>query len=165
VETGELAGRLGAPAPDPKLIARAESMGLIAPAGEGRHEVLSPALVHAGEELVRLGIPLEAGLKVQEQLNRYADGIARAFVRMFVAEVWEPFEAAGKPEADWPRVQEALDRVRPLALDAVSAAFRRSMTRAVEVEAARMVVRTGKASEHARPARAKGERSRRRRRG
>jgi hypothetical protein len=107
---------------------------------EARHEVLSPSLVHAGEELVSLGIPLEAGLKVQEQLNRYADGIARAFVRMFVAEVWEPFEAAGKPEADWQRVQEALDRLRPLALDAVNATFRLAMTHAVEVESARMVV-------------------------
>jgi len=153
VETAELAARLGGGTPDPKLFERAAKLGLIQPAGEGRFEVLSPALIRAGELLASLGISIEAGLQVQDQLDRHADGIARAFVRMFVAEVWGPFEAAGKPEADWPRVQEALDRLRPLALEAVSATFRRSMSRAVEAEAARMIVRPGKegGSRRARP--------------
>jgi sugar phosphate isomerase/epimerase len=58
---------------------------------------------------------------------------------MFVEKVWEPFEAAGKPEADWPRVQEALEKLRPLAGEAVNATFRLAMSRAVEAEAARMM--------------------------
>jgi DNA-binding transcriptional MerR regulator len=165
VEAGELGARLGAGPPDPKLLARAEKLGLIQPAGEGRYEVLSPALIRAGELLTSLGIPVEAGLDVQDQLDRHADGIARAFVRMFVAEIWEPFEAAGKPEADWPRVQDALDRLRPLAVEAVNATFRRSMGRAVEAEAARMIVRPGKDGSHrrARPrsrTRVRGEKTR-----
>jgi DNA-binding transcriptional MerR regulator len=144
VEAGELATRMGAAGPDLKLLAKAEALGLIAPAGEGRYEVLSPTLIGAGEALASLGIRVEAGLHVQEQLDRHADGIARAFVRMFVTEVWEPFEAAGKPEADWPRVQEALDRLRPLALEAVNATFRRNMSKAVDVEAGRMLTRQAK---------------------
>jgi len=144
MDAAELADRLGGEAPDPVLLERAEKQGLIAPIGEGRYEVLSPALVRAGEALASLGIPVEAGLRVQEQLTRHADGIARAFVKMFVAEVWEPFEAAGKPEADWPRVQEALDRLRPLATEAVNAVFRRAMGHAVEAEASRMIVRQAK---------------------
>ncbi len=51
---------------------------------------------------------------------------------------------AGKPEAEWPRVQEALDRLRPLALEAVNATFRRSMERAVDAAAARLLVRQAK---------------------
>jgi DNA-binding transcriptional MerR regulator len=169
VDAPELAARMGGDAPDPALLHRAEKLGLIVPAGEGRWEILSPALVRAGEALVQLGIPVEAGLSVQEQVQRLADGIARAFVRMFAEEVWEPFEAAGKPEADWPRVQEALDRLRPLALEAVNATFRRSMSRAVEEEAGRMIVRQSKPSSSrrargpARPSSGRSGRSRRRR--
>jgi DNA-binding transcriptional MerR regulator len=164
LDAAELAARLGTGDPDPRLLERAEKQGLIVAVGEGRYEVLSPALVRAGEALASLGIPVEAGLRVQEQLNRHADGIARAFVRMFVAEVWEPFEAAGKPEADWPRVQEALDRLRPLALEAVSATFRRSMGRAVEAEASRMIVRQGASRRPGRSHAGAGERRARRRR-
>ena len=145
IDAAELVARMGGETPeDPALIAKAVELGLIAAAPEGRFEVLSPALIRAGEALVSLGIPVEAGLHVEEQLQRHADGIARAFVRMFVSEVWEPFEAAGKPEADWPRVQEALDRLRPLALEAVNATFRRSMSHAVEAEAGRMITRQAK---------------------
>lgn len=166
VETGELVARMGGSSPeDPRLLAKAEALGLIAAAGEGRYEVLSPALVRAGEELASLGIPVEAGLHVQENLVRYADGIARAFVRMFVNEVWAPFERAGKPEADWPRVQEALDRLRPLALEAVNATFRHSMSKAVDVEAGRMLTRhTGKPAPRVPAAEGGGGRRRGRRR-
>jgi len=149
VEATELATRAGAARPDPDLLRRSEQLGLITPLGDGRYEVLSPTLIRAGEALVSLGIPIEAGLEVQQQLNRHAEGIARAFVRMFVETVWEPFEAAGKPEAEWPRVQEALERLRPVAVEAVNATFRLAMGRAVEAEAARMMagqLKPGKAS-------------------
>jgi DNA-binding transcriptional MerR regulator len=160
VDATELAARTGNSVPDPELLHRTEQLGLIVPVGEGRYEVLSPTLIRAGEALVSLGIPIEAGLDVQEQLNRHAERIARAFVRMFLDKVWEPFEAAGKPEAEWPRVQEALERLRPLALEAVNATFRMSMGRAVEVEAARMLAREAKATPPAMPP-ARGERGNR----
>jgi sugar phosphate isomerase/epimerase len=139
MDASELATRAGAERPDPELLRRSEELGLIVPLGDGRYEVLSPALIRAGEALVSLGIPIEAGLEVQDRLNRHAEGIARAFVRMFVDTVWTPFEEQGKPEADWPRVQEALERLRPLAGEAVGATFRLAMGRAVEAEAARMM--------------------------
>jgi DNA-binding transcriptional MerR regulator len=139
LDAAELASRAGAAKPDPEVLRRSEQLGLISPLGDGRYEVLSPALIRAGEALVSLGIPIEAGLEVQDRLNRHAEGIARAFVRMFVETVWEPFEEQGKPEADWPRVQEALERLRPLAGEAVTATFRLAMGRAVEAEAARMM--------------------------
>jgi len=75
---------------------------------------------------------------------------------MFVETVWEPFEAAGKPEADWPRVQEALEKLRPLAGEAVTATFRMAMGRAVDAEAARMMaggLTSGKPARRGRPER------------
>ena len=139
MDATELATRAGADRPDPELLRRSEELGLIVPLGDGRYEVLSPSIIRAGEALVSLGIPIEAGLDALERVQRHAEGIARAFVRMFVEKVWEPFEAQGKPEADWPRVQEALERLRPLAGEAVTASFRLAMGRAVEAEAARMM--------------------------
>jgi len=162
LDAEELATRSGADSADPALLRRSEELGLITPLGDGRYEVLSPALIRAGEALASLGIPIEAGLDVQQQLARHAEGMARAFVRMFVETVWEPFEAAGKPEADWPRVQEALEKLRPLAGEAVIATFRMVMGRAVDAEAARMMaggLTSGKPARRGRPER----RSRRRR--
>lgn len=157
----ELAQRAGATKPDPELIRRSEELGLIISLGDGRYEVLSPAIIRAGEALASLGIPIEAGLDVQQQLRRHADGIARAFVRMFVEKVWRPFEDAGKPESEWPRVMEALEKLRPLAGEAVNATFRLAMGRAVDAEAARMMA--GELSSRP-PRRGKPERRTRRRR-
>ena len=47
----------------------------------------------------------------------------RAYVKLFIEHVWRPFERAGEPQAEWPRVRDALDRLRPLATESVSAAF------------------------------------------
>ena len=67
-----------------------------------------------------------------EQLRRHADGAARAFVDIFVKEIWKPFDRAGRPEQDWPRMREALERMRPLAAEALLAVFQIAMAEAVE---------------------------------
>ncbi len=67
-----------------------------------------------------------------EQLRRHSDGAARSFVELFVKEIWEPFDRAGRPEAEWPRVREALDRMRPLASRSVLALFQIAMDEATE---------------------------------
>jgi DNA-binding transcriptional MerR regulator len=128
VSAGALAERI--PLTDPAVVERIERMGLLArlPDGE-RYEILSPMLLSAAEELVRLGLPLEAGLAVHEELSRHSRGVARAFVRLFVEQVWRPFEARGQPESEWPRVREALDRMRPLAEQTLLATFRMVMDR------------------------------------
>src|SRR5207237_1053413 len=83
---------------------RIERMGLLARLQDGeRYRVVSPMLLSAAEELVRLGLPLEAGLTVHEELSRHSRGVARAFVRLFVEQVWRPFEERGQPESEWPR--------------------------------------------------------------
>lgn len=122
---------------DPKLIQRAEKLGIFRTLPDGRVEVISPRLLSAARELAELGIGPEGALRTAERLRRHADGVARAFVELFAKEVWEPFDEAGRPEAEWPRMSEALERMRPLAAGALLATFQIAMGEAVEREGER----------------------------
>ena len=130
VEAAELAERFGGG--DPKLLRRAEKLGIVMPLGEGRYELPSPTLVRAGETLIGLGIPLEKALDVIESVARQADGVADAFVKLFLERIWKPFDRAGQPEPDWPAVLGALEQLRPLATDVLVAVFQPRMTQATE---------------------------------
>jgi DNA-binding transcriptional MerR regulator len=124
---GDFGGRL-----EPKLMSRAEALGLLRPLGEGRYEIPSPTLYRAGLELLSLGVSPEMVLSAAEQIKRRSEAIAAGFVELFLEGVWKPFMQAGRPDDQWPRVREALERLRPLASEAVLAAFQQAMTEAVE---------------------------------
>jgi DNA-binding transcriptional MerR regulator len=130
VEAAELAERYGST--DPKLLRKAEKLGLLRPLGGGRFEETSPRLVRAGNELAALGVPAEVALEVVARLRRHADGVARTFVRLFLEEVWKPFDEAGRPEERWPEVHGALERLRPLASEALVGVFQLAMNDAVD---------------------------------
>jgi DNA-binding transcriptional MerR regulator len=131
VDSVEMANMWGVD-PDPKLIQRAERLGIIRELPEGHYEIISPRLQRAGVELARLGIGPEAALDTVEKLRGHAEGVARTFVDLFVEEVWEPFDAAGRPEEGWPKVREALERLRPLAAGGLLAIFQMAMSEASE---------------------------------
>ncbi len=133
VEADELANVWGAGGmPDPELMRRAEKLGILRALPDGRVEVISPRLQRAATALADLGVGPEGALVTAERLRRHADGVARAFVELFVKEVWEPFDRAGRPEGEWSKVRESLDRMRPLASDALLAVFQIAMGEAVE---------------------------------
>ncbi|HEU5063479.1 MAG TPA: hypothetical protein VFT79_10060, partial [Solirubrobacterales bacterium] len=56
-------------------------------------------------------------------------------------------EKAGRPEGDWPRISEALERMRPLAAGALLATFQIAMGEAVEKESERMLRSAGNGRE------------------
>ena len=93
----------------------------------------------AGIELAALGIPAEKALEIGEKVRRQARGVARVFVEVFVENVWKPFNRAGRPEEEWPKVREALERLRPLASEALLAIFQQVMSEAVEEAAGREI--------------------------
>jgi DNA-binding transcriptional MerR regulator len=132
----ELAGIWGEN-PDPKLLRRAEKLGVFRTLPDGRVEVISPRLLRAAAELAELGIGPEGSIATAERLRRHADGVARAFVELFVREIWRPFDEAGRPERDWPKMSEALERMRPLAAGALLATFQLAMGEAIEKESER----------------------------
>lgn len=122
---------------DQRQIRRAEKLGIFRGLPDGRVEVISPRLLQTAIDLAEQGISAEGVLVTAEKLRRHADGVARAFVQLFVKEVWEPFDRAGRPEGEWPRMREALERMRPLAAGALQAGFQIAMGEAIEKESER----------------------------
>ncbi|HTU14836.1 MAG TPA: MerR family transcriptional regulator [Solirubrobacterales bacterium] len=111
---------------------RAEELGLMRALGDGRYEVLSPKMYAAGVNLAELGVPAEDALDALEILKVRSNAVADVFIEVFRKQVWEPFDRAGRPSEDWPRVQEALRKMRPLATDAFVASFQFAMEEASE---------------------------------
>jgi DNA-binding transcriptional MerR regulator len=115
-----------------KEIARAQKLGLIVPIGDGLFEVPSPALLRAAEEVLRRGVPLSSALAVIEKVKRSSETASRAFVQLFLDEVWKGFSADGQPGERWPEVIETIERLRPLASEVVLAMFKQTMEGEVE---------------------------------
>lgn len=136
LEADELGAIWGGPA-DFRLIRQGEKLGIFRPLPDGRVEVISPQLLKAAAELAELGIGPEGAIVTAQRLRKHADGAARAFVELFVHEIWDPFDKAGRPERDWPRMREALERLRPLAAGALLATFQIAMGEAVAKQSER----------------------------
>jgi DNA-binding transcriptional MerR regulator len=131
VSVEEMADRWGGGL-DPALIAQAEELGMMRTLEGGRIEILSPRLQRAGVELAALGLPPNAALEVATKVRTHSRRISRVFVELFLEGVWKPFNRAGRPEEDWPKVREALERLRPLASEAVLVIFQQVMSEEVE---------------------------------
>jgi DNA-binding transcriptional MerR regulator len=130
ITAAELAKRFGEV--EPKDVERVRKLGLLVPLGDGRFEVPSPALLGAAEQVMALGIPLTAALTVVERVKRDCDSISRAFAKLFLRELWEPFDAEGQPDERWDELIEAVNSLRPLASEALLALFKQSMTAQLE---------------------------------
>jgi DNA-binding transcriptional MerR regulator len=148
VEAAELAMTWGEEGGEPNLalVRKAEKLGILRPLPDGRFEVLSPRLQRAGAELAGLGVSAEVALATVGKVRHYAEGVARTFVELFIKEVWKPFDEAGRPEEDWPKVREALERLRPLASDALIAVFQITMSEATEDATERTLQREARSS-------------------
>jgi DNA-binding transcriptional MerR regulator len=147
---------------DPELIVQAERLGMMRALGDGRIEILSPRLQRAGIELAELGVPPTDALEVAAKVRTHARGIARVFIELFMESIWKPFNRAGRPEEEWPKVREALERLRPLASEAMLAIFQEVMSEEVEQATARDLQRTLR--EPGQAGRSRRSRSRRRHR-
>jgi DNA-binding transcriptional MerR regulator len=115
-----------------KELAKAQKLDLLVPIGEGLFEAPSPALLRAAEEVLARGVSLGAALSVLERVKRGSETISKAFVQLFLAEVWKPFTDADQPNERWPEIVEAIERLRPLASEVVLAAFKQTMEAEVE---------------------------------
>ncbi len=151
---GEVAESWGVKELDPKLIAHAEELGILRQLPDGKIEAISPRLYRGGVALIELGVTPETAMRMADQLRQGTEGVARAYVDLFVQEIWGPFDRAGRPDEDWHKVLDALERLRPLASEAVLAMFQITMGEATE-KAADQTLRG------AEPARRSGRKARR----
>jgi DNA-binding transcriptional MerR regulator len=130
---GDLARGLGAPAdPDDPLIARAIALELVEPTDDPDvWRVRLPAIIGAGTELRAMGAEVPRALDVLETMRTHAQAIADAYVELFDEAVLAPWDARGRPADEWAAVRTAVERVRPIAGEALLAVFNQVMSQAV----------------------------------
>jgi DNA-binding transcriptional MerR regulator len=129
----ELEERLGGPF-DERIIRKARRIDLIRPLGDGRYEIPSPTLMRAGEELIAMGVPVSHALAVAERVQRHSRAIAEAFLRLFVEDVVGDSAAAERSPDEWKRLRGVLEKLTPLATEAVRVSFQHTMSQVVESE-------------------------------
>ena len=125
---------------------RIRKLRLLIPLGDDRFEVPSPSLMTAAEEVTELGISLHAALALVERVSRDCESISRAFVRLYLQELWEPFVADGQPEERWDEVVAAIGALRGIASEALLAVFKQRMAAEVETASAKLLERHVKSS-------------------
>ncbi len=138
----ELASKFGEI--DAKDIARVRKLKLLVPLGEDRFEIPSPALLRAAEQVTDLGISMDAALALVERISRDCESISRTFTKLYLRELWEPFERAGQPDEGWDELIDAVDSLRPLASEALLAVFKQRMTAQLEDTFGKMIVHQAK---------------------
>lgn len=129
---------------DERLLKRAEKLGVLRVLADGNIEVISPRLHRAASRMIEFGVSPAAAVALAAKLHEHADAVARAYVDLFTAEIWEPFDKAGRPDEDWHKVLEALEGLRPLASDALLAMFQITMGEETEKAAERTLRNAGK---------------------
>jgi DNA-binding transcriptional MerR regulator len=118
--------------PDAQQTRRAAELGLFEPTDDPDVvRVLMPAVLAAGRELVDLGASIERQLDVLEMMRHHARAIAEAYVELFDEAVLADWDARGRPAEEWAEVRAAVDRIRPLASEALLAVFHRAMVEAI----------------------------------
>lgn len=129
----------------PGVLARAQELGVLVPAGEGVYEAPSPSLLAVAEEVAARGVDLQAAFGVFEELTANCDAVARAFVELFVNQVWRPFQEADMPAERWPELDEATRRLLPLTSGALLAIFQRRMREQIGAAFEQVGVESGEA--------------------
>ena len=131
-------------ATDTDLLKRGQKMGLLRELGDGQYEEISPRLMTAAADLTGLGIPISRSLDVVEQLRKHADGIAKLYVELFLGEIWQPFDASGRPSDQWPRVYETIEALRGISGEVMLAVLELAVSERLDVTFGRDIARNVK---------------------
>jgi DNA-binding transcriptional MerR regulator len=126
----ELAERFGGE--DPDALKQAIQSGALVPIGDDRYEAPVPSLLDAAEGVVGQGVPLSHAMAVLAKVQDRCKAVAREFVRLFLEDVWKPFEEAGYPDERWPEIRSSLDQLRPLSAQALMGIFQMTMSDEVD---------------------------------
>ena len=111
----------------PDVLAEAERLGVLVPIDGGRFQAPSPSLLAIAEEVVGRGISVRSALAVLEDIDRHCQSVSRSLVELFVHEIWKPFAQADMPAERWPEIEHAVERLGPVASEALMAIFQRRL--------------------------------------
>ncbi|MEO6857640.1 MAG: MerR family transcriptional regulator [Solirubrobacteraceae bacterium] len=114
------------------VMERAQRLGVLIRTGSDTFEAPSPTLLAVAERVVARGISLDGALAVFEAIEQHCDAVSGAFLRVFLDEVWNPFQAAGMPEESWAEIEESIEQLRPLATEALVAIFGQRMAAQID---------------------------------
>ena len=130
---GDLARRFRVSSDEaPAVLARAVELGVLVPTGPDQYEVPSPSLLALAEEVTGHGVSLPSALDALEEIVRHCDSVSRSLVEVFLSEVWKPFQQADMPPERWPEIEQAVERLRPIASEALMAIFQQRLGTQVE---------------------------------
>jgi DNA-binding transcriptional MerR regulator len=124
--------RIEDPGEGREVLARAVKLGVLIPVGGDQYEAPNPSLLAVADEAVKSGIPLDGALSVIAEINRHCQSVSRSFVKLFIREVWKPFARADMPADRWPEIEDAVDRLRPAAAEALTTIFQQTMSTEIE---------------------------------
>lgn len=105
---------------DLELYSRVVDLGLVVPLprdrgrGQERYRIPSPRLLEVGQQLLEVGIPIDAALDELERLRRDAAAIAERLVEIVTRHIWDPWVAEGHPTQKVPAMIEHIRRLKPL---------------------------------------------------
>jgi len=115
-----------------KALKRATELDIIRPEGM-RYRIPSPRMLHAGAELVRVGIPLEDMLDVVSYLRHNVEEAADEMVQLVAKHVFDRYgEGQLPPPEDMPKLADIVWRFRPLVEMAVLPEVARAMAKAAD---------------------------------
>lgn len=111
---------------------RALELGMLQTTDEdGTVRVLLPDILTAGRELMSMGVGFDRALDVLATIREHAGAIAGAYVEMFDEAVLAPWDARGRPDEEWRDIRESVERLRPIAGDALLAVFNQLIAEAI----------------------------------
>ena len=124
---------------DPSVLSEAVDQGLVTVGEGGAAAVLSPMLLDAGAELVRVGVPLPAVLELTKAVRADLADVADRFLRLVTEHLLDDL-AHARRSPDPARVADvttALQRLQPVALEVVRPFLAQELRRAVDAVVAR----------------------------
>src|SRR5437588_7899935 len=130
IELEELQQRFGSTSNE--VFKRFEQLGVLKRLGNGKIELVTPQAFEGGQVLSEMGAPAEELVEAATEAYKHVEAIAAICLRLFVDNVWIPFEQAGQPEEGLARVREAVEKLRPLVTRGVASLFQMAMNDVVE---------------------------------
>lgn len=110
----------------PEILARVEALRYLTLHDDGTATVDSPVLRAAGEQLAALGVRLADSLRLTEELEAATETIADAYAGLTRDHLEQ---IAGRGELGEQTLRTEIERMRPLAVPALLAAFQLAMSR------------------------------------